>query len=163
MTKAQLHAQIVQCDRAAKGHGKVTKANLSSCKAAHLQVKDKCKSASGATVVKVNKVDYALRIGHIPVKVTRLCLAPAATAPVVTIPPTTTTTTTQPPPPPTTAAPLPPPTTAAPASCTPMTDSGNCYEPGEYCRASDHGVSGVAGDGARITCENNNGWRWEPS
>ena len=167
MTKAQLHAQIVQCDRAAKGHGKVTKGNLSSCKSAHLQVKDKCKNAAGATVVKVNKVDYALRIGHIPVKVTSQCLAPVATAPVVTIPPTTTTTTTttttQPPPPPTTAAPLPPPTTAAPASCTPKTDSGNCYEPGEYCRDSDHGASGVAGDGETITCENNNGWRWEPT
>jgi hypothetical protein len=47
--------------------------------------------------------------------------------------------------------------------CYPRTDSGNCYEPGEYCRASDHGASGVAGDGEAITCEDNNGWRWEPS
>jgi len=47
--------------------------------------------------------------------------------------------------------------------CSPMTDSGGCYEPGEYCRDSDHGVSGVAGDGETITCEDNDGWRWEPS
>ena len=48
------------------------------------------------------------------------------------------------------------------ASCYPTTNSGNCYEPGEYCRKSDHGASGVAGDGKKIICENNNGWRWEP-
>ena len=44
-----------------------------------------------------------------------------------------------------------------------MTDSGGCYEPGEYCRDSDHGMTGVAGDGETITCEDNDGWRWEPS
>jgi len=47
--------------------------------------------------------------------------------------------------------------------CHPLTDSGNCYEPGEYCRDDDHGASGVAGDGEPITCEDNNGWRWEPT
>jgi hypothetical protein len=57
-----------------------------------------------------------------------------------------------------TAAPKPTPT-----ACYPKTDSGNCYEPGEYCRDDDHGTSGVAGDGEAITCEDNNGWRWEPS
>lgn len=46
--------------------------------------------------------------------------------------------------------------------CTPLTNGGNCYEPGEFCRNSDHGVSGVAGNGERIRCEDNNGWRWEP-
>lgn len=54
---------------------------------------------------------------------------------------------------------------AAPAprpACHPLTNSGNCYEPGEFCRKSDHGASGVAGNGERIRCENNNGWRWEP-
>jgi hypothetical protein len=61
------------------------------------------------------------------------------------------------------AAPPPPATSAAPADCHPLTNGGNCYEPGEYCRDSDHGVSGVAGDGEPITCENNDGWRWEPS
>jgi hypothetical protein len=68
------------------------------------------------------------------------------------------------------AAPTPPPTPAPPpipppppTQCYPKTDSGNCYEPGEYCRESDHGTSGIAGDGESITCEDNNGWRWEPS
>jgi hypothetical protein len=63
-------------------------------------------------------------------------------------------------------APAPAPTTAAPpapSGCYPKTDSGGCYEPGEFCRTSDHGVSGVAGDGEAITCEDNNGWRWEPA
>jgi hypothetical protein len=76
------------------------------------------------------------------------------------------------PPPPTTAAPAqaapppPPPTQAAPppvpAGCTPKTDAGNCYEPGEFCRTDDRGTSGVAGDGKKIECEDNDGWRWEP-
>jgi hypothetical protein len=48
-------------------------------------------------------------------------------------------------------------------SCQPKTNGGNCYEPGEICRKSDHGASGVAGDGENIVCQNNNGWRWEPS
>ena len=64
-----------------------------------------------------------------------------------------------PPPPPPTAAQAAP---AAPAGCTPKTDAGNCYQPGEFCRDSDHGVSGVAGDGKAIRCEDNDGWRWEP-
>jgi hypothetical protein len=166
-TKAQLHVQVARCERTAKGHGKVTKANLSACKTAHLQVKDRCKSAGGATVVKINKVNYALRVGHRPAKVTSLCLVPAivATTTTTTIPPTTTTTPAPAPPTTTTTmyVPPPPPTTAAPASCHPLSDGGNCYEPGEYCRDSDHGVTGVAGDGETITCEDNNGYRWEPS
>ena len=56
-----------------------------------------------------------------------------------------------------------PPATTAPASCYPLTNGGNCYEPGEYCRNSDHDTSGVAGDGESITCEYNDGWRWEPA
>jgi hypothetical protein len=27
---------------------------------------------------------------------------------------------------------------------------------------ADHGTTGIAGDGERIICEDNNGWRWEP-
>jgi hypothetical protein len=50
-----------------------------------------------------------------------------------------------------------------PSGCYPLTNAGNCYEPGEYCRASDHGASGIAGDGERIICADNNGWRWEPA
>lgn len=60
-----------------------------------------------------------------------------------------------------TPAPLPAPTVAAPQSCTPLSNEGTCYKPGEYCRTSDHGVTGIAGDGASIICEYNNGWRWE--
>jgi hypothetical protein len=37
------------------------------------------------------------------------------------------------------------------------------YEPGEYCQDSDQGVTGQAGDGKAITCENNDGLRWEPT
>jgi hypothetical protein len=66
----------------------------------------------------------------------------------------------------TTPSPRPTPThtathTAA-ASCHPLTNGGNCYEPGEFCRKSDHGAHGIAGDGKAIVCEDNNGWRWEP-
>ena len=61
----------------------------------------------------------------------------------------------------TNAAPAPA-TSAAPAGCHPLTNGGSCHEPGEYCRTSDHGVSGVAGDGEAIKCEDNDGWRWEP-
>jgi hypothetical protein len=59
-------------------------------------------------------------------------------------------------------SPAPPPSPTS-ASCYPLTNGGNCYEPGEYCRDDDHGVSGVAGDGEKIICEDNNGWRWEPA
>ncbi len=59
-----------------------------------------------------------------------------------------------------TRSPAPPPTKA---SCHPLSDEGTCYEPGEFCRDSDHGVTGLAGDGETITCEDNDGWRWEPS
>jgi len=69
--------------------------------------------------------------------------------------------------PPAAAAPPPPPppaTTAPPTatSCHPLSDEGTCYEPGEFCRDDDHGVTGVAGDGETIVCEDNDGWRWEP-
>ena len=66
---------------------------------------------------------------------------------------------------PRTAAPPPAPTTAPSTSsgCYPLTNGGNCYEPGEYCRKGDHGAAGVAGDGEHIICEDNDGWRWEPA
>ena len=86
----------------------------------------------------------------------------AATTTTTTAPPTTTTTT-APPATTTSTSPPPPPSTAAATGCTPLSDEGTCYEPGEYCRDSDHGVTGRAGDGETITCDNNDGWRWEPS
>lgn len=49
-----------------------------------------------------------------------------------------------------------------PSGCYPLTNGGNCYEPGEFCRNRDHGATGVAGDGKAIVCEDNDGWRWEP-
>jgi len=80
-----------------------------------------------------------------------------APAPATPIPSPTITHSAAPPPAPATSAAAPP-----PASCSPHTNGGNCYEPGEYCRNSDHGMYGVAGDGEKIACEDNNGWRWEP-
>ena len=63
------------------------------------------------------------------------------------------------------AAPAPlPPSSAQPAgggSCHPTTPSGNCYEPGEFCSAAEHGETGVAGDGKTITCaQDGSYWRW---
>jgi hypothetical protein len=88
---------------------------------------------------------------------------PTTSRPPTTLPPTTTThpTTTSPSTtttPPTTA----PPVTAAPVGCHPISNENTCYEPGEFCRDSDHGAQGVAGDGKAIVCTDNDGWRWEP-
>ena len=52
---------------------------------------------------------------------------------------------------------------STPSSCSPKSNKGNCYEPGQMCRKSDRGSSGVSGDGENITCRDNDGWRWEPS
>jgi len=54
------------------------------------------------------------------------------------------------------------PSAAATHRCHPLTNSGRCYVPGEYCRHTDRGVRGIAGDGKRIICRNNDGLRWEP-
>jgi hypothetical protein len=51
----------------------------------------------------------------------------------------------------------------SPSGCYPLSNKGTCYEPGERCRNSDHGASGVAGDGESIQCADNDGWRWEPA
>jgi hypothetical protein len=71
----------------------------------------------------------------------------------------------RPPPPVPTPAPAPTPAAAPPppSGCYPKASSGNCYEPGEFCSQADAGMSGVAGDGEAIICENNNGLRWEPA
>jgi len=55
-----------------------------------------------------------------------------------------------------------PPAPQPQASCYPISDEGTCYEPGEFCRDDDHGMTGLAGDGETIVCEDNDGWRWEP-
>ena len=64
-------------------------------------------------------------------------------------------------------APAPAPSSAAPppapAGCHPTTSSGNCYEPGEFCPEADAGMTGVAGDGERITCVLEAGrYHWHP-
>jgi hypothetical protein len=86
---------------------------------------------------------------------------PRKTAAPATPAPSTSKAVAPPPPPPPTSAPAAAPSTSL--GCYPLTNGGNCYEPGEYCRNSDHGASGVAGDGERIICADNNGWRWEPA
>lgn len=65
-------------------------------------------------------------------------------------------------PPPVQKPPPPPPQTPLAAACYPLTNAGNCYEPGQFCRKSDHGKTGVAGNGTPIICRNDDGWRWEP-
>jgi cardiolipin synthase A/B len=53
--------------------------------------------------------------------------------------------------------------TSGGSGCYPITDEGGCYMPGEYCRGDDHGVTGRAGNGEAIVCEDKNGWYWEPA
>jgi hypothetical protein len=81
--------------------------------------------------------------------------APATPPPPSAPPPTAPPATVAPPTAPPAQAPAPP------AGCYPLTNSGGCYEPGEFCRTSDHGRTGLAGDGEAIVCVNNDGWRWE--
>jgi hypothetical protein len=51
---------------------------------------------------------------------------------------------------------------AAPTGCYPLSSENTCYEPGEFCSDSDHGMTGVAGDGEDIVCADKDDWRWEP-
>src|ERR1700735_5664523 len=86
-------------------------------------------------------------------------VAPAAPPPAPATQPATASPAAPPPPAPATTSPAAP---APAASCSPLSNEGTCYEPGEFCREDDHGASGVAGDGKQIVCEDNDGWRWEP-
>jgi hypothetical protein len=72
-----------------------------------------------------------------------------STSQPVTVPPSTAS-------PPTAAPQAPSPT---PAGCY-VDPEGNCYHAGEYCPNSLHGQT-VQGSAGQITCEDNNGWRWE--
>jgi hypothetical protein len=45
-------------------------------------------------------------------------------------------------------------------TCSIVSNSGNCYEAGQYCRNGDHGASTTDAGGAGITCAYRNGWRW---
>jgi hypothetical protein len=109
-------------------------------------------SAPGVTTVKAVKKH--------PIKKRTVAATSRAVAPSTRAAPSTHTA----PSPPVQTTPAATPTpSAGPTGCYPLSDEGTCYEPGEYCRDSDHGSSGVAGDGEAITCEDNDGWRWEPS
>jgi len=190
-TKAKIHESTAQCAKAAKGHSRVTKSELSSCKTVSTTISHHCPNGPTLLLVRTSKDHFALRQGHEPVRlktktlfvsIARLCgdVSNSATTTTSTSTTSTTTTTTTPPPPPTTTPPRPPspittttrapappppppPTTVAPAGCYPLSNENTCYEPGEYCRDDNHGQTGRAGDGETITCEDNNGWRWEPT
>jgi hypothetical protein len=41
----------------------------------------------------------------------------------------------------------------SPVACYPVSNESTCYEPGEFCRDDDLGVTGLAGDGAVIFCK----------
>lgn len=173
----QKHIRTVNCTRTATGHKKVTKIEVTTCTSSSLKVRHLCPKGSMTIFVDLHDRTYALRVGRSPERlakqygmgtITQVCgysksvpvPAPLTTSPTTAPAPAPSTTTTAPP---TTVPPPPPTTTAAAPSCTPLSDEGTCYEPGEYCRDSDHGASGVAGDGESITCEDNDGWRWEPT
>ena len=49
------------------------------------------------------------------------------------------------------------------AVCRPLSNAGNCYRPGQTCRKTDHGASGIDQDGEPITCQEANNWRWTRS
>jgi hypothetical protein len=100
---------------------------------------------------------YAISNGQVTFKYPQ----PPAPKPTAITTPAPTPTPVSPPTPVTTPSPTPIPTPTQ--SCSPLTNGGNCYEPGEYCRNIDHGITGVAGDGESITCSDNDGWRWEPN
>ncbi|WP_454368619.1 hypothetical protein [Streptomyces albogriseolus] len=49
-------------------------------------------------------------------------------------------------------------------TCSIVSNAGNCYQAGQYCRNSDHGATTTAAGGTRITCTyRSNAWRWAPS
>ncbi|BCL26069.1 hypothetical protein ACFFS2_16060 [Streptomyces aurantiacus] len=50
------------------------------------------------------------------------------------------------------------------STCSIVSNSGNCYQAGQFCRNSDHGASTTTAGGARITCTYSaNAWRWASS
>ncbi|MFF0033824.1 hypothetical protein [Streptomyces avermitilis] len=47
------------------------------------------------------------------------------------------------------------------STCSIVSNSGNCYQAGQFCRNSDHGAHTTNASGARITCSySSNAWRW---
>ncbi|MGW3601083.1 hypothetical protein [Streptomyces sp. NPDC005167] len=50
---------------------------------------------------------------------------------------------------------------ASSGKCSIVSNAGNCYEAGQFCRNSDHGVLTTTASGARIKCAYSaNAWRW---
>jgi hypothetical protein len=91
-------------------------------------------------------------------------VTPASPAASSSVPPRPAPSSSVPPPVRITSSPPPAAAAPAPAACHPVTSGGNCYRAGEFCRESDHGASGIAGNGAVIRCEPSGGrWRWEPA
>jgi hypothetical protein len=176
VTNTQRHAHTVTCTRALSGRGRLTKDQVVACTSSSFHV-SRCPPGSKVIFVTTAKTVDAIAAGHRPVPLGKrpglAALGRAcgnATAPVTTTRSPRTTTTTGAPPvvlvPPATTPPLPtttPNAPAVPASCTPINNEGGCYEPGESCPDSAHGLTGRAGDGEVITCEDNNGWTWEPT
>lgn len=50
------------------------------------------------------------------------------------------------------------------AQCSIVSNAGNCYQAGQFCRNSDRGAQTTTASGTRITCSNSgNAWRWTAS
>ncbi|MGP3978514.1 hypothetical protein ACTWQF_31810 [Streptomyces sp. 8N114] len=46
-------------------------------------------------------------------------------------------------------------------ACTIVSNSGNCYSAGQFCRSSDHGAITSTASGRKIKCaHSSNAWRW---
>ncbi|ELP68234.1 hypothetical protein ACKI1I_38985 [Streptomyces turgidiscabies] len=46
-------------------------------------------------------------------------------------------------------------------TCSIVSNAGNCYSAGQFCRNSDHGAITTTAGGAKIKCTNSsNAWRW---
>lgn len=120
---------------------------------------DNLKGTSWRIAAGANEIDALIALKRLsPTALKRLSRKVVISSPT----PATVPVATSAPPAPVSSAPAPP-ASVTPASCYPLSDEGTCYEPGEYCRDDDQGTSGMAGDGEAITCEDNDGWRWEPS
>ncbi|MFB6671660.1 hypothetical protein ACFCWG_04520 [Streptomyces sp. NPDC056390] len=49
----------------------------------------------------------------------------------------------------------------ATGTCSIVSNAGNCYSAGQFCRNSDHGAATTNGGGTRIKCVySSNAWRW---
>ncbi|MDI9832466.1 hypothetical protein [Streptomyces sp. KAU_LT] len=47
-------------------------------------------------------------------------------------------------------------------TCSIVSNSGNCYSAGQFCRNSDHGATTTTASGSRIRCVfSPNAWRWK--